>query len=148
MTDRDRLEALAQELHEWLWEEPCMAEREKGVAVGFEDGTLYAARRIREILAELATETSLASEPPDELRRRYPASHGYTPSTSPFASGEGCRVMLARYPCNYRRDQHDPDLPPVDLDVFGYRRAPRPCCPGEGSMAHVRGCVNHPEAER
>jgi len=22
------------------------------------------------------------------------------------------------------------------------------CCPGDGSMAHVRGCVNHPEAAR
>lgn len=22
------------------------------------------------------------------------------------------------------------------------------CCPGAGSMAHVRGCINHPEAGR
>lgn len=24
----------------------------------------------------------------------------------------------------------------------------QPCCPGAGTMAHVRGCVNHPEADR
>lgn len=22
------------------------------------------------------------------------------------------------------------------------------CCPGHGSMAHVRGCINHPEADQ
>lgn len=81
-------------------------------------------------------------------RSRHPAGHGYTPATGPFATGDGCRVMLARYPCNYTREQHDPDLPPEELDVFGYRRSPRPCCPGAGTMAHVQGCANHPEAQR
>lgn len=62
----------------------------------------------------------------------FPAGHGYTPSTSPFRDlsvgevpeGEekGCRVMLARYPCNWTRSEHDPELPPEDLDIFGYRR--------------------------
>lgn len=58
----------------------------------------------------------------------YPAGHGYTPATGPFADPDedkACRVMLARYRCNWTRDEHDPDLPPVDLDVFGYRRASR-----------------------
>lgn len=27
-------------------------------------------------------------------------------------------------------------------------RGESPCCPGAGSMAHVRGCRNHPEADR
>lgn len=58
-----------------------------------------------------------AVEPP-----AYPAGHGWTPHTGPFATGDACRVMLARYPCNYTREQHDPALPPVDVDVFGYRR--------------------------
>lgn len=81
--------------------------------------------------------------------RSYPAGHGYTPATGPFATGEGCRVMLARYPCNHSRDQHDPSLPPVNVDVFGYRRGRlAACCPGSGTMAHVRGCINHPEADR
>jgi len=52
----------------------------------------------------------------------YPAGHGWTPSTSPFSKDDACRVMLARYVCNWTREQHDPDLPPVDVDVFGYRR--------------------------
>jgi hypothetical protein len=52
----------------------------------------------------------------------YPAGHGWTPSTSPFSNGESCRVMLARYVCNWSKAEHDPALPPVDVDVFGYRR--------------------------
>lgn len=60
-----------------------------------------------------------------EQAAAYPAGHGYSPATGPFATGEGCRVMLARYPCNYSREQHDPSLPPEDLDVFGYRRGRR-----------------------
>lgn len=31
-------------------------------------------------------------------------------------------------------------LPPATTDER--------CCPGAGSMAHVRGCINHPEAGR
>ena len=55
-------------------------------------------------------------------RATYPAGHGWTPATGPFATEEACRVMLARRSCDYTREQHDPDLPPVDVDVFGYRR--------------------------
>lgn len=119
-------------------------------AEGWEDCTPFDQRDAYRALAELlgpdydSDRTWVAPAEP----RPYPAGHGYTPATGPFATGDGCRVMLARYPCDYGRDQHDPDLPPEDLDVFGYRRERRRCCPGEGSMAHVRGCVNHPEAER
>lgn len=52
-------------------------------------------------------------------------SHGFTPSGSPFDKGEGCAVMLARYPCPWPREAHDPNLPPVDVDCFGRRRHPR-----------------------
>lgn len=62
----------------------------------------------------------------DEEVPPYPAGHGWTPSTSPFDNGEACRVMLARYPCNWSKDEHDPELPPVDVDVFGYRRPTPP----------------------
>lgn len=55
----------------------------------------------------------------------YATSHGFTPSMGPFSDGKHCKVMLARYPCPYGRDEHDPALPPEDLDAFGYRRAPR-----------------------
>lgn len=57
--------------------------------------------------------------------------HGFTPWTSPFDLGlwePRCRVMLARYPCPYGREEHDPDLPPEDLDAFGYRRRPLAPC--------------------
>lgn len=70
----------------------------------------------------LRRDAALYIQPCKHEHPGFPAGHGYTPTTGPFAPGEGCRVMLARYPCNYRRDQHDPELPPEDLDVFGYRR--------------------------
>lgn len=36
-----------------------------------------------------------------------------------------------------------------DGDYYDASRPGRPsCCPGAGSMAHVRGCQNHPEADR
>lgn len=54
--------------------------------------------------------------------RTYPADHGWTPHTGPFSDGSSCRVILARHPCDYSKDDHDPALPPEDLDVFGYRR--------------------------
>lgn len=56
----------------------------------------------------------------------YATSHGYTPSTTKFGGVESCRVMLARYVCPYSREEHDPNLPPVDVDVFGYRRPASP----------------------
>jgi hypothetical protein len=54
----------------------------------------------------------------------YPAGHGWTPGTTPFDNGKACRVSLGvrLEPCDYSREQHDPNLPPVDLDVFGRRR--------------------------
>lgn len=52
----------------------------------------------------------------------YPTRHGFTPSEGPFGDPDRCVVMLARYPCPYRRDEHDPILPPVDVDTFGRRR--------------------------
>lgn len=42
--------------------------------------------------------------------------HGFTPGKF---TPDACQVQLARYPCPYRRDEHDPDLPPEDIDVFG-----------------------------
>jgi hypothetical protein len=62
--------------------------------------------------------------PPAEQRAEgYPAGHGWTPSSGPFGTGvDTCRVMLARYVCPYAQEEHDPALPPVDVDVFGYRR--------------------------
>ena len=49
----------------------------------------------------------------------YATDHGFTPGRF---SPDRCRVILARYPCPYGQEQHDPDLPPVDVDAFGYRR--------------------------
>lgn len=39
---------------------------------------------------------------------------------------------------------------PCSEQVYGdhTRPAAPSCCPGAGSMAHVRGCRNHPEADR
>lgn len=53
--------------------------------------------------------------------RTYAAGHGWTPHTGPFAV-DACRVMLARYRCQSPKDQHDPALPPEDVDAFGYKR--------------------------
>lgn len=60
--------------------------------------------------ARLALSRRLATE--------YPAGHGFTPGRF----GGGCRVMLARYPCNWAEGEHDPSLPPEDIDHFGYHR--------------------------
>lgn len=35
-------------------------------------------------------------------------------------------VLLARYPCPYSRDEHDPALPPEDVDFSGRRRSHTP----------------------
>lgn len=83
-----------------------------------------------ELIQDLMDRLALAT-----ATEAYPAGHGYTPATGPFAdpdNDKACRVMLARYPCNWTRAEHDPDLPPEDLDVFGYRRAPRPTDGSEG----------------
>jgi hypothetical protein len=62
----------------------------------------------------------------------YATSHGWTPHVNnPFSDGSYCRVMLARYACPYSKEEHDPALPPVDVDVFGYRRKDRPAPSGE-----------------
>jgi hypothetical protein len=65
-----------------------------------------------------ALDAVLHSDPSEATGPKYAAGHGFTPGK--FSGG--CRVMLARYPCNYTPEQHDPDLPPEDLDHFGYRR--------------------------
>lgn len=52
--------------------------------------------------------------------------HSFSPGKF---SPDTCRVMLARYPCPYGRDEHDPDLPPEDVDAFGYLRRPAPTDP-------------------
>lgn len=58
-----------------------------------------------------------------EAAPKYAPSHGFTPRVgNPFADPADCHVMLARYVCPYTKEQHDPSLPPVDIDVFGYRR--------------------------
>lgn len=49
-------------------------------------------------------------------------AHGFTPGKF---SPEVCQVQLARYPCPYSRVQHDPELPPEDIDAFGRRRTKR-----------------------
>ena len=60
----------------------------------------------------------------------YPAGHGWTDSRGPFSTGS-CRVMRSRGPCFYRRDEHDPALPPERVDAFGYRRLRRASEAGE-----------------
>lgn len=51
--------------------------------------------------------------------------HGFTPGTGPFADPERCRFRLARRTCPWSRDEHDPDLPPEDVDAFGRREHQR-----------------------
>lgn len=48
-----------------------------------------------------------------------PIDHGFTPGNF---SPDTCQVMLARYPCPYPKQDHDPRLPPEDINSFGYRR--------------------------
>lgn len=40
-----------------------------------------------------------------------------------LARAQQARVLLARYPCPYPREEHDPSLPPEDVDFSG---RPRP----------------------
>jgi hypothetical protein len=50
-------------------------------------------------------------------------THGFTPGKSRFsASKDECQVMLARYRCPYSKEEHDPKLPPEDVNAFGYIR--------------------------
>ena len=75
---------------------------------------------------ELARSDVRASRAPEVAQRIteqppiYAADHGWTPSTSPFRH-DRCRVMLSRYGCPYSQADHDPALPPEDIDVFGSR---------------------------
>ena len=89
----------------------------------------YAANRSLELEKAIRAVVSV-TEPRTDAPPSYPAGHGWTPSTTPFSTGDACRVMLARYACNYAREQHDPDLPPEGLDVFGYRRGRFSAQPG------------------
>lgn len=43
---------------------------------------------------------------------------------TPGLFGGGCQVQLARYPCPYSEDEHEPG-PPEDVDVFGRGRRGR-----------------------
>lgn len=60
--------------------------------------------------------------PQPDTATPYPAGHGWTPGK--FSGG--CRVLLARRPCDYSQEQHDPDLPPEDVDFSGRRRSTPP----------------------
>ena len=50
----------------------------------------------------------------------YPAGHGWTPAGR--FGPQRCKVLLARYPCPYPREEHDPTLPIEDVDFSGRRR--------------------------
>lgn len=52
----------------------------------------------------------------------FVAGHGWTPPARTFGGPERCEVLLARHPCPYSRADHDPDLPPEDVDFTGRRR--------------------------
>lgn len=54
------------------------------------------------------------------IDHHYPAGHGWTP-VGRFRQ-ERCKVLLARYPCPYPREEHDPSLPPEDVDFSGRPR--------------------------
>lgn len=51
----------------------------------------------------------------------YPAGHGWTPPARSFGPAR-CKVLLTRYPCFYAREEHDPSLPPEDVDFSGRPR--------------------------
>ena len=53
----------------------------------------------------------------------YPAGHGWTPAGR--FGPQRCKVLLARYPCPYPREEHDPTLPIEDVDFSGRRRKPK-----------------------
>lgn len=54
----------------------------------------------------------------------YSAGHGWTPPARSFGPAR-CKVLLTRYPCFYAREEHDPSLPPEDVDFSGRRRKAR-----------------------
>lgn len=57
--------------------------------------------------------------------------HGFTPGKF---TPDSCRVQLARRPCPWPREDHDPDLPPEDIDAFGrIRLAPTTPATPEGA---------------
>ncbi len=75
----------------------------------------------------------------DELQAdpRYPAGHGWTP-TGRFGPVR-CKVLLARYSCPYPREEHDPNLPPEDVDFSGRRRPRDPQAPHDHRES-IAGC--------
>ncbi len=68
--------------------------------------------------------------------------HGFTPGSSnnPFAD-DHCMVLLARYPCPWPREEHDPALPPEDVDCFGRRRLREAVPPPDRSWATMQPIV-------
>lgn len=68
---------------------------------------------------------------------RYPAGHGWTP-TGRFGPVR-CKVLLARYSCPYPREEHDPNLPPEDVDFSGRRRPRDPQAPHDHRES-IAGC--------
>ena len=100
------------------------------------DGALVLASKVTAAAAMALAEATRAAESPatpdldsgkgrdsnpPQGRTKPAVRHGFTPGR--FAP-DSCQVMLARYPCPYSREQHG-DLPPEDIDVFGYIRRGR-----------------------
>ena len=59
--------------------------------------------------------------PTEATQTTYATGHGFTPQGK-FGNPDRCRVLLARYTCPYRREEHDPALPPEDVDFSGRHR--------------------------
>lgn len=81
------------------------------------DGALVLASKVTAAAAMALAEVSN----PPQGRTKPAVRHGFTPGRF---TPDSCQVMLARYPCPYSREQHG-DLPPEDIDVFGYIRRGR-----------------------
>ena len=72
---------------------------------------------------ELLSETWATSSICPLVNLNNMPTHGFTPGKSRFsASKDECQVMLARYRCPYSKEEHDPKLPPEDVNAFGYIR--------------------------
>lgn len=63
---------------------------------------------------------SASIAPTKAAKVHYPAGHGWTPAGR--FGPQRCKVLLARYPCPYPREEHDPTLPIEDVDFSGRRR--------------------------
>ena len=59
--------------------------------------------------------------PTEATQTTYATGHGFTPQGK-FGNPDRCRVLLARYTCPYHREEHDPALPPEDVDFSGRHR--------------------------